>query len=104
MCVLFEHEADTSCEDRGADFGNVEQIVPCRLVGVLQGTQPCIAPEIFTDKLYTAAVDLWAHGVVVAWLLSPGKPPGYRGDEGVRWCAAVVQHQKPAIAMPACTY
>ncbi len=49
---------------------------------------------MFTHKTYTAAVDLWALGMVVAWLLSPGNPPGYRGDEGVRWCAAVVAHFK----------
>ena len=49
---------------------------------------------MYTDKTYTAAVDLWALGMVVAWLLSPGNPPGYRGDEGVRWCSAVVAQFK----------
>ena len=49
---------------------------------------------MFTDKLYTAAVDLYALGMVVAWLLLSSRPPGYRGDEGVRWSAAAVAHFK----------
>ena len=32
--------------------------------------------------------------MAVAWLLSPSRSPGYRGDEGVRWYAAVVAHFK----------
>ena len=53
------------------------------------GTQPYMAREMLTDRLYTAAVDIWAHGMVVARYLSRGRPGGYSSEEGPRWCAAV---------------
>ena len=62
-----------------------------------------VAPEIFDDKGYTAAVDVWSLGLVITWLVS-NYPRGYRGDEGYKWCAAVVAHfreyQKRKSKMP----
>ena len=51
-----------------------------------------VAPEIFGEERYTAAVDVWSLGVTIAWLVSGGFPQGYRGDEGLRWCEALVEH------------
>lgn len=78
---------DSRTRCRLADFGLAKEGDVLKTFG---GTQPYMAPEMFTRKPYTSAVDLWALGVVIAQLLSPSRPPGYRGDEGQRWCAAVI--------------
>ena len=86
--------ANILCDDRShyrlADFGlakkgNAHKTFKC-------GTQPYKAPEMFTETPYTAAVDIWALGMVAARFLSRGWPGGYSGEEGPRWCAAVVAH------------
>ena len=52
----------------------------CDVVGkgnalkTFNGTQPYMAPEMFTNRSYTAAVDPWALGIVVARYLTRGRP------------------------------
>ena len=52
----------------------------CDVVGkgnalkTFNGTQPYMAPEMFTNRPYTAATDPWALGMVVARYLSRGRP------------------------------
>ena len=45
---------------------------------------------MISNKPYSAVADFWALGVIIARLLSPSSPPGYEGDVGPRWGAAVV--------------
>ena len=58
------------------------------------GTRPYMAPEMFEDRPYTDAVDLWALGMVIAWLMYGNPPRGYKGYEGSEWCEDVVSHFK----------
>ena len=69
-----------------ADFGSAKKGNALR---TFNGTQPYMTPEMFTDRPYTAAIAIWALGMVVAHYLSRGRPGGYSGEEGLRWCAAV---------------
>ena len=82
---------DSRAHFRLADFGlakNADDLKTCL------GTAPYMAPEMFAKTSYTDAVDLWALGMVVALLLLHEWPPGYQGNEGPSWCAAVVAHYK----------
>lgn len=83
--------ANILCDSRShfrlADFGLAKE---GDLLQSMKGTQPYMAPEMFTRKPYTAAVDLWGLGMVIAGLLTGNGPPGYKGNEGTRWCKAVV--------------
>ena len=58
------------------------------------GTRPYMAPEMFKKRPYTNAVDLWALGMVIAWLMYGYPPRNYKGDEGREWCGVVVSHFK----------
>ena len=80
---------DSRAHYRLADFGLAKK---GDLLKTFNGTQPWIAPEMFENKPYTSAVDLWGLGMVVARFLTGGRPGGYNGDEGNKWCAAVVAH------------
>ena len=64
-----------------ADFGLAKKGNALR---TFNGTQPYMAPEMFTNRPYTAAIDIWALGMVVARYLSRGRPGGYSGEEGPR--------------------
>lgn len=78
---------DSRVHFRLADFGLAKEGI---LLKTHKGTKPWMAPEMFENTLYTAAVDIWALGLVIARFMTNGFPPGFRGDEGVQWCAAVV--------------
>ena len=80
---------DSRVHYRLADFGLAKE---GEILMSHKGTKPWMAPEMFENKPYTAAVDIWALGLVIARFMANGFPPGFRGDEGVRWCAAVVAH------------
>ena len=81
------------CDDRLhyrlADFGLAKK---GNALKTFNGTKPYMAPEMFSNTQYTTAVDIYALGMVVARYLSRGRPGGYSGEEGLRWCAAVVAH------------
>lgn len=83
--------ANILCDSRAhlrlADFGIAKE---GNILQTFKGTHPWMAPEMFKNMPYTSAVDLWALGKVIAWLLSPSRPAGLKGDEGYKWCAAVV--------------
>ena len=85
--------ANILCDDRShyrlADFGLAKK---GNVLKTFNGTAPWMAPEMFEDTSYTAAVDVWALGMVIARYLTRGRPGGYTGEEGARWCAAVVAH------------
>ena len=85
--------ANILCDHRShyrlADFGLAKR---GNVLKTFNGTQPWMAPEMFEDTTYTAAVDVWALGMVIARYLTRGRPGGYTGEEGARWCAAVVAH------------
>ena len=78
---------DSRAHFRLADFGLAKEGDNLKTPN---GTKPYMAPEMFVNKPYTTAVDLWALGMVITWLSSISWPPGYKGDEGRKWCAAVV--------------
>lgn len=82
--------ANILCDSRShfrlADFGCAKEGNIIKRVG----TQPYMAPEMFSNRRYTAAVDVWALGMVIAQLLSHNGPPGYKGNEGPGWSTAVV--------------
>ena len=82
---------DSRSHYRLADFGLAKKGNALR---TFNGTKPYMAPEMFEDTTYTAAIDIWALGMVAARYLSRGRPEGYSGKEGLRWCAAVVAHFK----------
>lgn len=83
---------DSRMHCRLADFGLAKE---GDVLKTFNGTMPFMAPEMLEGTPYTKMVDIWALGRVIAWLLSTNKPPGYKGDEGRRWCEAmVVQFQK----------
>ena len=78
---------DSRAHFRLADFGLAKE---GDVLKTFNGTKPYMAPEMFVSRLYTRAIDIWALGMVVARLLVPNRPPGFKGHEGPRWCAAVV--------------
>ena len=80
---------DSRVHYRLADFGVAKE---GEILRTHRGTKPWMAPEMFENKPYTAVVDIWALGLVIARFMTNGFPPGFRGDEGIRWCAAVVAH------------
>ena len=82
---------DSRTHFRLADFGLAKEGDVLR---TLKGTLPFMAPEMFTNKPYTAAVDLWALGMVIARFLSVSSPESYKGTEGFKWCEAYVAHFK----------
>ena len=56
------------------------------------GTKPWMAPEIFLGQQYTSAVDVYALGLVIAWLMTGNFPRKYRLNEGPSWCEALIEH------------
>lgn len=48
----------------------VDDIDHGRHDSAIRGTLDYLAPEIFTDHIYTASVDIWAFGIMTAYLLS----------------------------------
>ena len=82
---------DSRTHFRLADFGVAKE---GDILKTLKGTLPYMAPEMFTNTPYTAAVDLWALGMVIARFLSRSSPRGLKGNEGFAWCAASVAHFK----------
>lgn len=80
---------DSRTHFRLADFGLAKE---GEVFKSHKGTKPWMAPEVFENKGYTALVDIWGLGLVICRLMTNGFPPGFRGDEGVEWCAAVVAH------------
>ena len=48
----------------------IDQIDYGRHDATLRGTLDYLAPELFTDHMYTAAVDIWAFGIMTLYLLS----------------------------------
>ena len=81
---------DSRTHFRLADFGSAKE---GEVLETHKGTESFMAPEAFSTKRYTAAVDLWALGMVIAWLLN-SLPTDFKGDWGLRWCEAVVQSFK----------
>ena len=57
-----------------------------------KGTKFWMAPEMFLSGPYTAAVDIYSLGLVIAWLLIGSFPREYRVDEGPSWCEALIAH------------
>ena len=80
---------DSRTHFRLADFGLAKE---GDFLKTVKGTQPYMAPEMFEDKPYTAAVDLWGLGMVIIRFLIGSSPPGYKGNEGHAWCNAVIAH------------
>ena len=85
--------ANILCETRShfrlADFGLAKE---GQVLETIKGTRPYMAPEMFSNKPYSAAVDLWALGLVIVRFLSDIRLQGFQGDEGPTWCAALVTH------------
>ena len=92
------------CESRAhfrlADFGLAKEGL---ILMTFKGTRHFMAPEMFEDRPYTAAVDLWALGMVIAWLMYGNNPQGHTRDEGPIWCEAVIsnfqEHEKSSRAI-----
>ena len=82
---------DSRTHFRLADFGLAKE---SHVLRTFKGTKPYMAPEMFANEPYTAAVDVWALGIVIAKLLTRNRPPGYKGDEGTSWCTAMIVHFK----------
>lgn len=78
---------DSRAHFRLADFGLAKEGDHFM---TFNGTESYMAPEMFEKKPYTARVDLWGLGMVIAWISTGNRPPGFKGNEGPRWCAAVV--------------
>ena len=76
---------------RLGDFGIAKE--GCYL-GPRPGTKPFLAPEMFVDGPYTAAVDVYALGLVIARLLTGGYPRSDKPKEGPSWCALLIAHFK----------
>lgn len=58
------------------------------------GTKSWMAPEMFSGQPYTAAVDIYALGLVIAWLLTGGLPKKPGVIEGPSWCEDLVKYFK----------
>lgn len=80
---------DSRAHFRLADFGLAKEGDNFK---TFNGTEPYMAPEMFGTRPYTAAVDLWGLGMVISWLSTGNRPSGFKGDEGPRWCTAVVAY------------
>lgn len=78
---------DSRAHFRLADFGLAKEGDGLK---TFKGTKPYMAPEMFANEPYTAAVDVWALGMVIAKLLAGTWPPGLKGNEGPSWCKAMV--------------
>lgn len=80
---------DSRAHFRLADFASATE---GDVFTTFAGTLPYMAPEVLEKEPYTAAVDMWGLGMVIATLSTGSWPPGYEGTEGARWCTAVVAH------------
>ena len=76
---------------RLADFGVAKE---GNFLESMKGTKPYLAPEMFRGVPYTAKVDVYALGLVIAVLLMGGFPRAYRANEGSSWCRALISHFK----------
>ena len=76
---------------RLADFGVAKE---GNFLESMKGTKPYLAPEMFRGVPYTAKVDVYALGLVIAVLLMGSFPRAYRANEGSSWCKALISHFK----------
>ena len=74
---------------RLADFGFAKE---GDLLMSNKGTKTWMAPEMFVPQPYTAAVDIFGLGLIIAWLLTQDFPRKHIVDEGPSWCQALITH------------
>jgi serine/threonine-protein kinase Chk2 len=83
--ILVKPRDENSIYVKLADFGFTKESDDLK---TLCGTRRYLAPEVYEETTYTAAVDIWALGVVVLERLS-GLPDD--GAEGSAWCREIAR-------------
>ena len=86
--ILVKHRDQNSIYVKLADFGFTKESDDLK---TLCGTRRYLAPEVYEGTTYTAAVDIWALGVVVLERFS-GLPDN--GAQGSAWCRQVARKLK----------
>ena len=80
---------DSRTHFRLADFGLTHDV---DVLKICTGTQIYMAPEMSANEPLTAAVDIWALGVIVVLLSTASRPAGYEDNAGLEWCEAVIAY------------